>query len=142
MLVALATGAAAPPVVARTAEAVGPACTERGAGQGAARVVPLADHDPATAAAMLRIRDAVRASAAVRVHRDPVTGELRAPADEATALPGGGVEQVLFRTLQEQEPELLGSGMYKMRLDGAFVAPLVATRDADGRVRVQHGEER
>ena len=76
----------------------------------------------------------------MKIHRDPVTGELGAPPAEApdqVSLPPDDALSTSSEGLVETPSPVPGGGSM-VDLQGRFRSPLTATQDAEGKVMIQH----
>jgi hypothetical protein len=76
----------------------------------------------------------------MRIYRDPVTGEVGEPPAEAPAqgpLPPDEALSTSSEGLVETLSPAPGGGVM-VDLQGRFRSPLIATRDAEGKVTIRH----
>jgi len=108
-----------------------PASAEAAQAPSRATLVP--DHDEQSAGA-------VEGAAGMRIYRDPVTGELVDPPAEApdqVSLPPDDALSTSSEGLMETPSPVPGGGVM-VDLQGRFRSPLVATQDAEGKIKIQH----
>jgi hypothetical protein len=83
---------------------------------------------------------AIEGASGMKIHRDPVTGELGAPPAEApdqVSLPPDDALSTSSEGLMETPSPVPGGGSM-VDLQGRFRSPLIATQDAEGKITIQH----